>query len=183
MEDPEVSLRTIVSIIALIAYLFVISKRNKIAKKLIASLTPEQLGKISKFKLEITDAFYWINLKEKNRKYYLINLRISNETEIQNSFHASLEILYTSKYDYPERMQLDHNPKLSPLIQNQNPEVFPLNFIIEAGTTGSKFLLYEQKKNLKENQITKYTLTIRDRFGYEQRVELDNLKEFKAGEG
>lgn len=96
----------------------------------------------------------------------MFHCTITNKSENKNSFKCTLEIEYLREDNSVARAIVEHNPKLTQLISQDNFTAFPYDIRLEEKGIDSRWFLFEQPNNVfSKIRIEKYTIRLTDAGG------------------
>ncbi len=159
----ETKIAVVSAIIALLS-LMITYRISRTAKKSL-KLAEKQYGdKLPDFETYFIQGFrFQVRNNNTMRILLLFQLTLKNKAELKNSLKAELEIEYLRNDDSFSKIMIDHNPSLESLIEKKNFSFFPDDIELDAKTTSTKWLIFEQPSYIsKEHRIERYKMKFRD---------------------
>lgn len=161
--STDTKIAIISTITAVISALFAY-RSNRIAKRALKLSEKQYLDNQSDFSLYYNEGARFVVDKDKlSKSLLLFNLTVRNNSSFRNTFKAGLEIEYLRDNDTFAKILIEHNPKLIELIKGSDMTVFPLDIELEAKSTTTKWLIFEQPGLLNNtHRIEKYEIKFTD---------------------
>ncbi|WP_321423977.1 hypothetical protein [uncultured Bacteroides sp.] len=133
----------------------------------------------SNFNLYYNEGFGFIPTNGENvKRLLLFHLTIRNKSKFRNTLKADLEIEYLRADDSVNRITIEHKPELQNFLKAKSLTVFPEDIAIEANTTSTKWLIFEQPSLIdKTHRIEKYDLKLTDLNGKKSSIESVLIKD------
>ena len=177
-SNNETNIAIISLIIAGISVLFAI-RSSSIAKKALNLARTQYDDKQPDFDLYYNKGLRFIaKSKDSVKKILLFHMTISNKSEFRNSFKSELEIEYLRDDDSLARLLIEHNPLLKEYLKNDDMSLFPFDIELEAKSTTTKWLIFEQPSFLDNNhRIENFVIKLTDLAGNKSSIEAVLIKD------
>lgn len=160
------NLWTILATAAAIASAFYAYRSNSLSRKALHLGLRQYNDKQSNFSIYLINSFRWSEKNDPKRRVLMFHCTITNKSENKNSFKCTLEIEYLREDNSVARAIVEHNPKLTQLISQDNFTAFPYDIRLEEKGIDSRWFLFEQPNNVfSKIRIEKYTIRLTDAGG------------------
>lgn len=173
----EIKISIISVIIALISAFFA-NKSNRIAKKALLLSEKQYMDSQPDFNLYYNEGLRFIvDQNSTLKRLLLFHITIRNKSSHRNTLKADLEMEYLRKDDTFAKVLVEHNPNLKDLLKNRNLPVFPIDIELEAKSTATKWMIFEQPDLIDKNyRIEKYEIRTTDLYDNKSIIEAVLIK-------
>jgi hypothetical protein len=150
-----------------------------IAKNALVISRKQYEDKLPEFDIYYHNGFRFNNNKEDIvKKLLLFQLTIKNKAEFRNTFKADLSIKYLRLDDSFSELNVEHNPKIQANSAIEELSLFPIDIVLEAKTSSTKWLIFEQPILLdNSHRIENYEIKITDVNGNKCSIETVIIKD------
>lgn len=171
----------IIAAIAAIISAFIAFISYRVARKTLKLSEKQYNENQSNFDLYYNDGFRFIASRDKDiKRLLLFHLTIRNKSKFRNTLKADLEIEYLRADDSVNRITIEHMPELQDFLKERNLTVFPKDIELEANTTSTKWLIFDQPSLIdKTHRIEKYSLKLTDLNGNKSIIETVLIKDIE----
>jgi predicted neutral ceramidase superfamily lipid hydrolase len=161
ITDTEIA---IVSAIAAVISVLFAFRSNRIANKALKLSEKQYSDSQSNFSLYYNQgARYLVKDDQILKSILLFHITIRNNSSFRNTFEAGLEIEYWREDDTFAKLIVEHNPQLNDFLKESNMTIFPVNIELEAKSSSTKWLIFEQPGLLDNtHRIENYRIRITD---------------------
>ena len=174
----EIKIAIVMVVIAGVA-LIISFWSGTLAKKTLTLSKKQYDNKLPDFDLYFIQGFRFLAKdKETLKRLLLFQLTVKNKSEFKNTFSARLELEYLRDDDSSAKILLDHKPAIADLIQEKEFSIFPSDIEIEAKSTTTKWLIFEQPEYIStDHRIERYSMTLIDVSGNHKTSETVLIKD------
>jgi hypothetical protein len=166
---------------AVIAALFAF-RSNWIAKKALEISEKQYFDNQPDFNLYYNEGYRFIAQNgDIAKRLLLFHLTIRNKSGFKNTFKSDLEIEYLRNDDSLAKLIVEHNPRLKDFLRNKDLTVFSMDIELNAKTTSTKWLIFEQPDFLdNSHRIDRYIIKLTDMNENKSCVEAVLIKDIDA---
>jgi len=173
----EINIEIIIAIVtAVIAGVALIISlwSGSMARKALRISEKQYNDKLPDFDLYFIQGFrFLVKDRQSLKRLLLFQLTVMNKSDFRNTFSAQLELEYLRDDDSFAKILLDHKPEIASLIRQKEFSIFPSDIEIDAKTTTTKWLLFEQPNYISNaHRIEKYSMRIIDVSGNQKKSEV-----------